>query len=132
MYRKYLNMKISYSELTSLIKELINDIEQNCDIYRCFAFPKTIRSVLIASQYSDIAHHFRDKKYYGIFKNTIYLSHVIRILNRMCDEKYIYFVDVNNKRLYKTLNDYTHDDMEINLTEKELKEIESLLNIEDL
>ena len=128
MYKKYLKRKISYNELTELIKELIFDIEENCKLYACYAYPKTIRSILTACTYSDIAHHFSDKEYFGIFQESIFLSQIIKILDKMCSDGMITYLEVKNKKRYKSIEHPVEDD----LSDEELEEIHSLLNFDEV
>ena len=121
----YLRKKISYNELTSLIKQLIYDIESNCHLYRCYAYPKTIRSILTGSTYSEIAYHFNEKKYFGIFVDSIYLSEIIMLLDKMCGDEIITYTMSNNKKLYKSIK----HEVDTTLSKKDIKEINSLIDI---
>lgn len=124
----YLKKKITYDELTNLLKQLIYDVESNCHLYRCYAYPKTIRSILTGSTFSEIAYHFSDKKYFGIFIDSIYLSEIINLLDRMCKEGIITYTISKNKKLYKSIN----HEVDTTLSENDIKEISSLIEMTEV
>lgn len=86
--------------LKKYLLDVINDIQLNQKKYNCYPYPKTIRSILSASEKSKIAHYFSDKNYYGIFKSKVSLMWIIELLNELVSEGYLYTEKHNDKNRY--------------------------------
>lgn len=102
-------------ELKLLLLQLIKDVEQQSKKIGCYAYPKTIRSILTASEKSAIAQHFKGKKYYGYIDHKISLTQLSTMLDELVNEGYLSTMQHNDKKRYVS-------------SQKEIPDVE---NIED-
>lgn len=119
---------MSYEDIKKMLISVISDIEAKSSELNCFAYPTTIKSILTASPYSPYSNSFIENKYYGYLKN-LYTNDLIRNLELLCKNGDLEFYLYTNKKgftkkRYKTIVTVSEDD--IKLTEKELKEIDSI------
>lgn len=89
---------ISYVSLKNVLTEVISDIEENCERYHCYAYPKTIRSILTANEKSSIASHFMNKSYYGIIHEKISSKVISDLLDELEGEGKISSFIQNGKK----------------------------------
>ena len=54
----------NYDKLNTILVDFIKDIEILSKKVHCYAYPKTMRSILTAAEKSPIASNFSDKYYY--------------------------------------------------------------------
>ena len=123
----YLRKKVSYATLSNMIKRMIYDIESNCHLYNCYAYPKTIRSILTGSSLSSIAYHFSDKDYFGVFIDSIYLQELMNFMDRLCKEGVITYTISKGKKLYKSIEHI----VDTTLSDEDILEIDSLITMDE-
>lgn len=120
------------TKVKKYLLDVIKDIQINQKNYGCYPYPKTIRSILTASKKSMIAPHFSDKDYYGIFKEKVSLTWLIRLLDELVEDGFLYTEEHKNKKRYlriKDVEEFVFKDEELTL--EELKEIDDLLDMFD-
>lgn len=85
-------------EFQLLLLQLVLDIEKNSKKIGCYAYPKTIQSILTASEKSPIAQFFKDKNYYGYLDHKISIIRLSEILDGLVNEGYLSFLLSNGKK----------------------------------
>lgn len=121
---------MSYDSLKSVLVKIVYDIEENCESYHCYAYPKTIRSILTANEKSSIASHFMNKSYYGIIHGKIPSKVISDLLDELEGEGKISSVISNGKKMYLSIDNVRSKKSKItSLSQDELDEINSLLDI---
>ena len=63
-----------------LLVQMIKDLEDTREIYQGYSYVRTMRNILTGNKQAAIAPHFRDKPYYGQFKNL-----KLEVLEQMLD-----------------------------------------------
>lgn len=87
-------------EFKLLLLQLIKDIELQSKKIGCYAYPKTIRSILTASEKSKVAQHFKGKKYYGYVDHKMSLTKLSAMLDELVEEGYLTTILHNDKKRY--------------------------------
>lgn len=103
---------MNYEDLNWLLIDVVKDIENKSKKIHCYAYLKTIRSILTAAEKSPIAPHFKEKKYYGQY-NYISLNKLEKVLDNLCDEEKLTFVMHNGKKRYASIKDYEKGELDI-------------------
>lgn len=125
---KYLG-KFNYEQIKKIFLSVVKDIELKSDLYGCFPYPSTIRSILIASSNSPLAKYFVDSEFYGTFEN-LSLKGVIFCLEELCRKGDLesYFYENKHGQVKKRYRSKVEDNTTIeDLSSEELEEIKKLL-----
>lgn len=121
---------MSYELLKIHLIDMVKDLEKNSSMLHCFAYPKTIRSILTANENSPIACNFSNKTYYGIIRGKIPTKTISEILDELVSDGKLRSVIKNGKKLYISIdNNGSYDSDNIELSEADIDEIDSLLNL---
>lgn len=91
-----------------LIIQMIKDLEDTRDIYKGYSYVRTMRNILIGNRQAAIAPYFRDKPYYGQFKN-LKLEILEQMLDALVQTNQIDILLTEHGKLYCT-HDY-HEEM---------------------
>lgn len=119
---------IRRKKLKALMELLVKDIESNSKELHCYAYPKTIRSILIGSPNSQIACHFSEKPYFGILKKKPTLSKIQKLFDTLVEEGNLSFEMHNGKKRYVS-NEKMEKNRKNSLSDEEISEIDDLLNL---
>ena len=95
-------------EMKQHLLNLISDIEKMQRRIGCYPYPKTIRSILSASEFSPIAPHFSDKEYYGVLQERKSLLWITQLLEELIDEGYLRVEFYKEKKRYYIKNGNTN------------------------
>ncbi len=110
------NVLTSTKELNILLPQVIKDIEENSKKFGCYAYPKTIRSIINGVEKSAVAHHFSNKPYFGVYKDDkLSLNSIEIALEDLVLTHIIFKKNVNGKTRY---------------TSKEIKELRNVADDE--
>ncbi|MBU9896902.1 hypothetical protein KSW27_11960 [Holdemanella biformis] len=107
-------------EFKLLLLQLIKDIELQSKKIGCYAYPKTIRSILTASEKSKIAQHFKGKKYYGYVDHKMSLTKLSAMLDELVEEGYLTTILHNDKKRYVSKDEELPTSEEIDETDFDL------------
>ena len=123
---------MDYSCLNSILIDVVKDIEEKCRTVHCYAYPKTIRSILTAAEKSPIAPHFSDKYYYGKF-SYLSLGKLEETLLMLCNENKLCYTIHKDKKRFGSVkgikkNNQSNTEVYKGLTKKDYDEISSLLD----
>lgn len=116
----YVTVVEAMDEFKLLLLQLIKDIELQSKKIGCYAYPKTIRSILTASEKSKIAQHFKGKKYYGYVDHKMSLTKLSAMLDELVEEGYLTTILHNDKKRYVSKDEELPTSEEIDETDFDL------------
>ena len=76
-------------ELESLLVQMVKDLEETAWKFHGYAYPRTIRNILIGKEDAEIAPNFKGKPYHGIASKDLKIVDASDILDGMVAKGYL-------------------------------------------
>ena len=113
----------NYANYSQAVLSILEDIQKVPKSKFCFGYPKTIRSILTASENSPFKEYFCDKEYYGMLNYKVPISAIEKVLEQMYEKGLVICVYTKNGKKH-----YEPNHMIDVIIDNDFSDIDSVFN----